>query len=354
MLNGFTQQALTAVIFAQEEARRSGFRTIGCGHLLLGLIRLGSGSTIHVLRANGVSLALCRANVDAVTGKGTDFPELDRPWYQKLFSIETIDKLESDFNEEAKTAMRRSSEVAQGKSSDGISARDLLLGILETPNNSALAALIRSGKDPAKIKEDLISTADTVESAPASMRMGRGATPDEAIAACMAAQPITDQAGAAESKQKLKRFGKLLLTYNLAYSTALALVIYFVFPHLPGIVISGTARDAILLVLMMYFCGCVMTFFASLIIALGVFTPWRSKLQELTDSLGYMRSQLWPNAMARFFIALLVFIVVSMFAPSMLQISSWYGLIIAAIIVVTVDLVIGFPIKQLFDDRAKN
>jgi hypothetical protein len=366
MLKGFTERALMVFIFAQEEARRSGFKTIGCGHLLLGLIRQGSGSAARVLKSNGVNLAVCRANVEAVTGKGTDFTELDRPWYQKLFNIKPVDRIESDFSEEAKNAVLRSSELAK-VSSDGVSTRDLLLGILQTPNNSALAALIRFDKNPAKIEEELLLTsADSdIESGRLSIgaRTATGATIDEAVDAYVSSASTIDPEEVAKSKQKLKQLGKVVTIYTPIYLATVSLVIYFVFPYLPGIIIGGTITDAILLAFMISLCGWILPLFTSIVVslvaALGFLMHWRSNLElgyilqrEQSDILLRQLSQHWLKIAVRFFAALLAFIMVSLLAPSILRSSSWYGLVIAAVIVVILDLVVGLSINNLFGDKS--
>jgi ATP-dependent Clp protease ATP-binding subunit ClpC len=67
-LAGLTASARRAVDFASLEALQCGESRIGTGHLLLGLLRLGSGAAVEVLTEHGATYDRARAELRRVTG----------------------------------------------------------------------------------------------------------------------------------------------------------------------------------------------------------------------------------------------------------------------------------------------
>jgi ClpA/ClpB-like protein len=66
--NRFTERASQALRLAQEEAVRSKLHYIGTEHLLLGLIREGSGVAAQVLTRLGVDTRDIQTRIEAITG----------------------------------------------------------------------------------------------------------------------------------------------------------------------------------------------------------------------------------------------------------------------------------------------
>jgi hypothetical protein len=71
---GLTPRAKKVMELAVEEARRLGHDHIGTEHLLLGLVREGSGIGADVLREGGVDLAAVRSRVLAAIGAPDEPP----------------------------------------------------------------------------------------------------------------------------------------------------------------------------------------------------------------------------------------------------------------------------------------
>jgi ATP-dependent Clp protease ATP-binding subunit ClpC len=67
----FSEDAKLTLVRAQEEAERMGVGYIGTEHILLGLLRVESGTAFNVLRRFDVSLDRVRNTVNAVTRKRT-------------------------------------------------------------------------------------------------------------------------------------------------------------------------------------------------------------------------------------------------------------------------------------------
>ncbi|MFN8009659.1 MAG: Clp protease N-terminal domain-containing protein [Terriglobia bacterium] len=68
----FTPRAQTAVALAQAEADRLRHTFVGMEHLLLGLIALGQGVAVHVLRRMRIDLEKLRSDIERVIGTGPD------------------------------------------------------------------------------------------------------------------------------------------------------------------------------------------------------------------------------------------------------------------------------------------
>jgi ATP-dependent Clp protease ATP-binding subunit ClpC len=155
MLERFTKKATRVVAWTSEEGRRLGYRTLGPEHLLLGILREDSSDAASILNDEGVDLISCRRNVEAVTGRGSDFPK--QPWYKEWFSSPEPIETNFSFNSEATEAMRLASELAEKDNGNNIDIKQLLVGILEMTDSKAIETIKRCGADSTKIKEKLIS-----------------------------------------------------------------------------------------------------------------------------------------------------------------------------------------------------
>ena len=70
MFGRFTERAQQVLVLAQEEAKRLNHNFIGTEHLLLGLVREGSGIAARVLQNMSVDLSRVRSEVEQITPKG--------------------------------------------------------------------------------------------------------------------------------------------------------------------------------------------------------------------------------------------------------------------------------------------
>jgi len=71
-MNNFTPRAQQALAFARKEADRLNHNFVSTEHLLLGLIALGQGVAVNVLRKLGLDLETVRHEVEKQVGKGPD------------------------------------------------------------------------------------------------------------------------------------------------------------------------------------------------------------------------------------------------------------------------------------------
>jgi ATP-dependent Clp protease ATP-binding subunit ClpC len=72
MFDRFTDRARRVIILARKEADRFNHNYIGTEHLLLGLIRLGQGVAVNVLRRMGLDFETIRMEVEKAVGRGPE------------------------------------------------------------------------------------------------------------------------------------------------------------------------------------------------------------------------------------------------------------------------------------------
>jgi ATP-dependent Clp protease ATP-binding subunit ClpA len=85
----FSEQAHRVLDLAQDEAERCGHRYLGPEHVLLGVLAEGHSGAAQVLRAHGVKLAVARAELLGLAGRGV--VPAPRPSDAELLSTLGID-----------------------------------------------------------------------------------------------------------------------------------------------------------------------------------------------------------------------------------------------------------------------
>jgi ATP-dependent Clp protease ATP-binding subunit ClpC len=74
MFGRYSDRAQRVIILAQDEARRLNYNYVGTEHLLLGLIREGTGIAAKALQNLGIDLEQVRAEIEKTLGRGTAPP----------------------------------------------------------------------------------------------------------------------------------------------------------------------------------------------------------------------------------------------------------------------------------------
>ncbi len=136
--NGFTGKANTALNLAVESAQALGHTYIGSEHLLIGILREGSGTGANILREKGVSASDIEQILEATVGKGGRTlltPERFTPRAKRIIEI-------------ALTAARQMGNTFVG-------TEHLLISILEENENYAVKFLTEMGIDTARLLLDL-------------------------------------------------------------------------------------------------------------------------------------------------------------------------------------------------------
>lgn len=68
MFGRFTERAQQVLVLAQEEAKRLNHNFIGTEHILLGLVREGSGIASRALQNLGIELSRVRGEAEKIIG----------------------------------------------------------------------------------------------------------------------------------------------------------------------------------------------------------------------------------------------------------------------------------------------
>ena len=150
MFKRYTEQAIKALVLAEEEARRLGHNFVGIEQLLLGLIREGTGVAAKVLKSLGVTLINARIEVETSIGRGSGF-----------VAVEIL------FTAEAKQVLGLSSEEASQLGHDDIGTEHLLLALIREGEGVAARVLENLGVDLSQVRTQVIrmlgETAEVVE-----------------------------------------------------------------------------------------------------------------------------------------------------------------------------------------------
>ena len=128
MFERFTPPARQAVTFAHDEGRRLRHDSIGCEHLLLGLLREGEGLGARALAAAGVTLEAARDEAERLRAGGEEWPDTGQV----------------PFTQQATEALRGASREADELGHAIVGTEHVLLGLVRpaaTPAGDVLGAL---------------------------------------------------------------------------------------------------------------------------------------------------------------------------------------------------------------------
>lgn len=138
MFEKFTENAIKAIMLAQEEARRLGHNFVGTEQLLLGLIAVGPSAA--VLKSLGVTLKDARVEVEKIIGRGSGFVAIEIP-----------------FTPRAKRMLDLAYRESQTLGHDHISPLHLLLGMVAEPEGVAMRVLVEKlGVDRHRLRSGVI------------------------------------------------------------------------------------------------------------------------------------------------------------------------------------------------------
>lgn len=139
MFGRFTERAQQVLVLAQEEAKRLNHNFIGTEHILLGLVREGSGIAARSLQNLGVELPRVRAEVEKIIGKGEKAP------------VQGI-----SYTPRAKKVIELAIEEGQNLGHNYVGTEHLLLGLLREGEGIAAQVLTILGIDLKKARREVI------------------------------------------------------------------------------------------------------------------------------------------------------------------------------------------------------
>jgi ATP-dependent Clp protease ATP-binding subunit ClpC len=141
MFNRFTERARKVILLAKEEALRLNHDCVGSEHLLLGLIKEGTGVAAMVLHNLGVDLEKVRLEVEKLIPPGG----------------KTLQRGDIPFTARAKKILDLAIDEARNLGHNFIGTEHLLLGIIREGTGAAANVLIGLGVDLERVHNEVLS-----------------------------------------------------------------------------------------------------------------------------------------------------------------------------------------------------
>lgn len=139
MFGRFTEKAEKSIAYSQESAMVMGHSYVGTEHLLLGLIKEGTGVAARVLESQGVTEARITEEIDKLIGKG-----------------EELEKQPLGFTPRTKRVFELAFKEARKIGQNYIGTEHILLGIMKEGESVAVRILINLGVDPQKMFNEIV------------------------------------------------------------------------------------------------------------------------------------------------------------------------------------------------------
>src|SRR4051812_36669763 len=164
MYERFTDRARKVMQLANQEAQRFNHEYIGTEHVLLGLIKEGSGVAANVLKNLDVDLRKIRLEVEKLVQSGPD--------------MVTMGKLPQ--TPRAKKVIEYSMEEARNLNHNYVGTEHILLGLLREQEGVAAQVLMNLGLKLEEVREEVLNLlGHGIEGAEGSERGGRGGVGEE-------------------------------------------------------------------------------------------------------------------------------------------------------------------------------
>ena len=160
MFDKFTDRARKIIALAQKEAERFSHDYIGTEHILLGLVKEGSGVAVTALNNLGVDVDKVRNEVEKlVTPQSTDGPSTPLP-----------------FTPQAKKVLELASEEARHLGHPYIGTEHILLGLLRENESVAAQVLINLDLKLEDVRAEILDLLGASDPSGGSMSASQGKT----------------------------------------------------------------------------------------------------------------------------------------------------------------------------------
>ncbi|PYG87986.1 ATP-dependent Clp protease ATP-binding subunit ClpC [Ruminiclostridium sufflavum DSM 19573] len=149
MYQRFTEKAEKAMAFSQQSAVEMGHNYVGTEHILLGLVKEGTGVAARVLQAQGITEDKILKEIEELIGRG-----------------ETVGETPVGFTPRTKRVLELAFKEARRMGQGYIGTEHLLLGIMKEGESVAVRILVDLGVEPSKLLSELVKVLN--EEAPGS------------------------------------------------------------------------------------------------------------------------------------------------------------------------------------------
>lgn len=165
MFDKFTNRAKQVIKLAKKEAQRLNHNYLGTEHLLLGLLKLGQGIAVNVLRNLNIDFETVRAEVEKLVGYGPEIQVYGDP----------------ALTGKVKKVLEYASEEAASLNHNYVGTEHLLLGLLRQTDGVAAQALENLNVDLKGVRKEVLKELETfnlqlppIASTPNMPQMGSG------------------------------------------------------------------------------------------------------------------------------------------------------------------------------------
>ncbi|WP_139414732.1 ATP-dependent Clp protease ATP-binding subunit [Chlamydia abortus] len=160
MFEKFTNRAKQVIKLAKKEAQRLNHNYLGTEHILLGLLKLGQGVAVNVLRNLGVDFDTAKQEVERLIGYGPEIQVYGDP----------------ALTGRVKKSFESANEEAGILEHNYVGTEHLLLGILNQADGVALQVLENLHIDPREVRKEILKELETfnLQLPPASSSNPRG------------------------------------------------------------------------------------------------------------------------------------------------------------------------------------
>lgn len=145
MFDKFTNRAKQVIKLAKKEAQRLNHNYLGTEHLLLGLLKLGQGVAVNVLRNLSIDFEVVRAEVERLVGFG---PEL------QVYGDPAL-------TGKVKKVFEYANEEAQNLNHNYVGTEHLLLGLLRETDGVAAQALENLNVNLKEVRKEVLRELET-------------------------------------------------------------------------------------------------------------------------------------------------------------------------------------------------
>lgn len=139
MFGRFTERAQQVLVLAQEEAKRLNHNFIGTEHLLLGLVREGSGIAARALQNMSVDLSRVRSEVERITPQG------EKVIHQGI-----------SYTPRAKRVVELAIEESQNLGHNYVGTEHIMLGLVREGEGIAAQVLANMGIDLKRARKEVV------------------------------------------------------------------------------------------------------------------------------------------------------------------------------------------------------
>ena len=157
MFNRFTERAKGIIVLAKQEAERLNHDYIGAEHLLLGLIKMGEGLAVDILRGLGIDLDRLRLEVEKIVKGGP--------------STMTIGEI--PFTPQSKKVLELAADEARNLGHNYVGTEHLLLGLIREREGLAARVLESMGVDLEKARQKAMEFLGGAASPPGGISPGK-------------------------------------------------------------------------------------------------------------------------------------------------------------------------------------